>query len=481
MQLASGSRTFRGQVLLGTFLKDKVMDGSKDLTRRGFMKGTAGTLAGLGLWGTSSSWAGANDRVRVAVIGIHGMGRSHISSYMGLKNVEVAAICDVDENLFDSRIEKLFTARGKPRPRTYVDLRKLFEDKSIDAVSIVTPNHWHTLAAIWAIQAGKHVSVEKPCCHNFFEGQKLVEASKKYNVIVQDGAEQRSNPCSQSASEFLRRGGLGEVYLSKGLCYKWRKTIGKTPDEPVPAGVNYDLWLGPAPKRPFSKNRFHYNWHWNLDYGNGDLGNQGIHELDVARWMLGVNFPTKVCAMGGHFMFDDDQTAPNTLMAMFEFPNEKGGGDKKKILQFEVRHWITNREDPMWMKPDKDSPGGYMVSAANTIGNLVYGSKGYMAKTVKEWKTYMGKECQPGASGGGTGNHYQNFINAIRQGNPRKFNKSIEEGFYTCALVHLANISYLLGRSLEFDPEAQRVVGDEEANGMLRRKYREPFVVPDKV
>ena len=457
------------------------MQCEKALTRRGFIKGTTGTLAGLGLWGTSSSWAGANDRVRVAVIGINGMGRSHISSYMGLKNVEVAAICDVDENLFDSRIETLFTAKGKPRPKTYVDLRKLFEDKSIDAVSIVTPNHWHTLAAIWAIQAGKHVSVEKPCCHNFFEGQKLVEASKKYNVIVQDGAEQRSNPCSQTAAKFLRDGGLGEVYLSKGICYKWRKTIGKTPDEPVPAGVNYDLWLGPAPKRPFSKNRFHYNWHWNFDYGNGDMGNQGAHEMDIARWMLGVKLPTKVSAMGGHFMFDDDQTTPNTIMAMFEFPNEKGGGDKKKILQFEVRHWITNREVPMWKKPDKDAPGGYMVSAANTIGNLVYGSKGYMAKTVRGWTTFMGKECQSGASGGGVGNHYQNFINAIRQGNPRQFNKSIEEGFYTCALVHLANISYRLGRSLEFDPETQRIVGDEQANSMLRRRYREPFVVPERV
>jgi predicted dehydrogenase len=445
------------------------------------MKYSAGTLAGAGLWGTSSSWAGANERVRVAVVGIRGMGRSHISSYMGLDNVEVAALCDVDENLFAERIKKYFTDKGRPAPKTYVDIRKLVEDKSIDAVSIATPNHWHVLAAIWAIQAGKHVSVEKPCCHNFFEGQKLVEASKKYKVMVQDGAEQRSNPCSQSAAQFIRDGGLGDVYLSKGLCYKWRKTIGRTPDEPVPAGVHYDLWLGPAAKRPFSKNRFHYNWHWNWEYGNGDIGNQGVHEMDIARWMLGVNLPTKVCAMGGHFMFDDDQTTPNTLMATFEFANETSGGDKKKILQFEVRHWITNREVQMWQKPAKDSPTGYMTSLGNTVGNLVYGSKGYMAKTVKEWNTYMGRECQQGPSGGGIGNHYQNFINAIRQGDVLKFNKSIEEGFYTCALVHLANISYWLGRSLEFDPPTQRFVNDDEANSMLKRQYRAPFVVPDEV
>lgn len=445
------------------------------------MKYSAGTLTGLSLWGTTSSWAGANDRVRVAVVGINGMGRSHISSYMSLANVEVAAICDVDENLFEERIKQLFTDRGKPHPKTYTDIRKLLEDKSIDAVSIVTPNHWHALAAIWAIQAGKHVSVEKPCCHNFFEGQKLVEASKKYRVIVQDGAEQRSNPCAQSAADFLQSGGLGEVYLSKGLCYKWRKTIGKTPDESVPPGVHYDLWLGPARKRPFSRNRFHYNWHWNFEYGNGDLGNQGAHEMDVARWLLGVNLPTKVSAIGGHFMFDDDQNTPNTITAMFEFPNEKGGGDKKKILQFEVRHWIANREDAMWMKPDKNAPTGYMISAANTIGNLVYGSKGYMAKTVRNWQTYMGRKREPGPTGSGTGNHYQNFVNAIREGDARTFNKSIEEGFYTCALIHLGNISYRLGRSLDFDPKTQQIVNDDHANAMLTREYRKPFVVPDKV
>ena len=445
------------------------------------MKYSAGTLTGLSLWGTTSSWAGANDRVRVAVIGINGMGKSHISSYMSLANVEVAAICDVDENLFEVRIKQLFADRGKPRPKTYTDIRKLLEDKSIDAVSIVTPNHWHALAAIWAIQAGKHVSVEKPCCHNFFEGQKLVEASKKYRVIVQDGAEQRSNPCAQSAADFLQSGGLGEVYLSKGLCYKWRKTIGKTPDESVPPGVHYDIWLGPAVKRPFSRNRFHYNWHWNFEYGNGDLGNQGAHEMDVARWLLGVTLPTKVSAIGGHFMFDDDQNTPNTITAMFEFPNEKAGGDKKKILQFEVRHWTTNREDAMWMKPDANSPTGYMISAANTIGNLVYGSKGYMAKTVRNWQTYMGRKREPGPTGSGTGNHYQNFVNAIREGDARTFNKSIEEGFYTCALIHLANISYRLGRSLDFDPKTQQIVNDDHANAMLTREYRKPFVVPDKV
>ena len=458
------------------------MEFDRRVSRRSFIKKAAtGVAAGVTFLPDMASWAGANDRVRVAVIGIGGMGQNHISSYMKLPNVEVAALCDVDENQFEERVKAHFTDKGKKRPGIYTDIRRLLEDKSIDAVSIVTPNHWHALAAIWSIQAGKHVSVEKPCCHNFFEGRQLVRAARKYNVIVQDGAEQRSTPCSQSMAKYLREGGLGEVYLAKGLCYKWRDTIEKTPDEPVPKGVHYDLWLGPAPKRPFSRNRFHYNWHWNWDYGNGDMGNQGVHEMDVARWGLGVKLPTRVCAMGGHVMFDDDQNTPNALMAMFEFPNGQGGGDKKKILQFEVRHWISNREDGIWMKIDPKSSTGYMSSGSNTVGNLFYGSKGYMAKTVDEWRTYMGKDREPGATGSGLGDHYANYINAIRNGDPKTFNKSIEEGFYSCALIHLANISYRLGRSLDFDPVKQQFVNDDEANGMLTRDYREPFVVPEKV
>jgi len=384
------------------------MELENKVSRRSFIKKTAtGLAAGVTFLPDKTSWAGASDRVRVAVIGIRGMGQNHISSYLKLPNVDVAALCDVDENLFDERVKTHFTDKGRKRPRIYTDVRRLLEDKSIDAVSIVTPNHWHALAAIWSIQAGKHVSVEKPCCHNFFEGRQLVRAAKKYNVIVQDGAEQRSNECSQSMARFLHEGKLGEVYLAKGLCYKWRK------------GVHYDLWLGPAPKRPFSPNRFHYNWHWNWEYGNGDMGNQGIHEMDVARWGLGVKLPTRVCTMGGHVMFDDDQNTPNVLMSMFEFPNEQGAGDKKKILQFEVRHWVSNREDAMWMKADPNSSTGYMSSSSNTVGNLFYGSKGYMAKTVNEWQAYMGKNREPGATGSGLGNHYANYINAIRNGDLR--------------------------------------------------------------
>ncbi|MBI5684323.1 MAG: Gfo/Idh/MocA family oxidoreductase [Verrucomicrobia bacterium] len=449
------------------------------MTRRNFLK--QGSVAtGALLIGTHRAWAGANDRVRMAVVGIHGMGQSHIAAYNALPNVEVAALCDVDENLFPGVIEKHFTKKNRRAPKTYTDIRKMVEDKEIDGFSVVTPNHWHTLAAIYGIQAGKNVSVEKPCCHNFFEGQKLVEAAKKYRVLVQDGAEQRSNPCSQTMAQFLQDGGLGEVYMAKGLCYKWRKTIGHFEDEPVPKGVHYDLWLGPAPARPFNKNRFHYEWHWNWDYGNGDMGNQGVHEMDIARWGLGVTLPTKISAIGGHFMFNDDQQTPNVLMAMFEFPNPDGGGDKKKILQFEVRHWVSNNEDGMWMK--KAGTDGYMAtSAGNTVGNLFFGSKGYMAKGVNEWRTFMGEKREPGPTGKGAGNHYEVFVNAIRDPKPDEFNVSIENGFYSCAVMHLGNISYRLGRTLEFDPKTMRFPHDEEANRMLRREYRAPFIVPEKV
>ncbi|MEX2568218.1 MAG: Gfo/Idh/MocA family oxidoreductase [Cyclobacteriaceae bacterium] len=454
--------------------------------RRSFIKksafGAAGiTIGGLNLNAKSySAVIGANNRVNVAVIGIRGMGQNHIASYSKIKDTKVAALCDVDSNLFDERVKKHFTDKGLEKPKLYSDMRILYEDKDIDAVSVVTPNHWHSLAAIWAIQAGKHVSVEKPCCHNFYEGRRLVEAADKYkNIIVQDGAEQRSNPCAKSMAKFLQKGGLGEVYMGKGICYKWRDTIGKTENSPVPEGVDYDLWLGPAPKRPFSENRFHYNWHWNWDYGNGDMGNQGVHEMDIARWGLGVTLPTKISSIGGHFMFDDDQETPNDLISVFEFPNPRGGGDKKKILQFEVRHWITNPE--IIMGKTQNDNDGYMISADNTVGNLFFGSEGYMAKDVKNWITFMGKKREPGEKGSGLGNHYENFIKAIRSNDQQLANGDIREGFYSCALIHLGNISYRLGRSLEFDPEKMEFINDREANSMLIGHYRPPFTIPESM
>lgn len=466
------------------------------MERRTFIKNTlAGTAAMNFPLILNSRIKGANDRIRIGVIGIHGMGQEHIKHYQALDNVEVSAICDVDENLYAGVIQKHFTDKGLGTPDTHVDMRHLLDDKNIDAVSVVTPNHWHTLAAIWAMQAGKHVSVEKPCCYNIYEGQKLLEAAKKYKVIVQDGAEQRNNPGAQSAVKFLHSGQLGEVYLAKGVCYKRRDTIGSYPDGPIPEGsthpkgaftkkylskVNYDLWLGPAPSRPFNPNRFHYNWHWNWDYGNGDMGNQGVHEVDIARWGLNVTLPTKISAMGGHFMFEDAQNTPNVLMALFEFPDENGGGDKKKIMQFEVRHWYSNAE--VTLDEENSDATGYMKSAANNIGNLFYGSKGYMVKNVDEWRTYMGSDGEPGPSGSGLANNYENFIDAIRANDPSMISAKIEGGVHSCMVMHLGNISYRLGRSLEFDPQKMKFKNDDAANAMIsREEYRAPYVIPEQV
>ncbi|HFE53113.1 MAG TPA: twin-arginine translocation signal domain-containing protein [Bacteroidetes bacterium] len=445
-----------------------------EVNRREFLKSTAVTAGAvaLGVNFVRPQALHANDTIRVAVVGIHGRGGSHIRGFARLPRVEVAAICDVDENVIAKRLKDM-EEWGLPKPKTYIDIRKLLEDKDIDAISIATPNHWHALATIWACQAGKDVYVEKPGSHNVWEGRKMVEAARKYNRIVQHGTQARSSVAIKAAIEFLQSGGLGEVYMAKGICYKWRPSIGKvTKPQPVPKGVHYDLWLGPAPYKLPMRKRFHYDWHWFWDYGNGDIGNQGVHQMDIARWGLGVGFPLKVMAMGGHFMFDDNQETPNTMITAFEYPNPEGGGDKKKILQFEVRHWISNHE------------GGLGEGPSNSVGNLFFGSEGYMVVGNEDapfWKTFMGKKREPGPYAKAGGDHFKNFIDAVRARDPKLLNAPIEEGHISSALCHLANISYRLGRSLDFDPQKEQFIGDEEANVMLTRKYREPYVVPENV
>jgi len=278
------------------------------MNRRHFLMSTAAAAGAL----STKALASANDTVRVACVGIRGQGNAHIREYSKMQNVEIAALCDVDENVLNKRLGEVVSS-GKKKPAAFTDVRKLLEDKSIDAISIATPNHWHSLIGIWACQAGKDVYCEKPCSHDIFEGRQLVRAAEKYNRIVQHGTNSRSGPAVREAMDKMREGLIGDVYMSRGLCFKWRDTIGHASEEPVPAGVHYDLWTGPAELLPFTRNRFHYNWHWNWNYGNGDIGNQGIHEMDIARWGLGVKYPTKVSSMGAHFMFDDDQQTPNTM------------------------------------------------------------------------------------------------------------------------------------------------------------------------
>jgi len=430
------------------------------MDRRSFLLSSA-----VALGARSTVIASPNDTVRVACVGIGGRGRDHISGYSNLPNVEIAAICDIDDSHIAKGLSQLETL-GKNKPATYKDIRKLLEDKTIDAVSLATPNHHHTLQTVWSCQAGKDVYVEKPCSHNIFEARQIVAAARKYDRMVQQGSQIRSSKAVQEAVQSMRDGLIGDVYMGRALCFKWRDTIGRTPVSEVPEGVDYDLWTGPAPKRPFTRNRFHYNWHWFWDTGNGDLGNQGIHEMDVARWGLGVKFPAKVSAIGGHFMFDDDQETPNTLNCAFEF-NESG---KKKMLEFEVRHWMSNGEATVHEKGN------------NAIGNLFYGSKGYLAvDSYSSYKTWLGKEQQKGPEKSEGGDHYLNFIEAVRSRKRETLNAEVEEGAASTVLVHLANISYRVGRTINFDPKTMAILSDAEASKLMTREYRKPFVVPEKV
>jgi len=462
------------------------MKKQSEFSRREFLgTGVKGALslvaAGGGLAISSPRGVlGANDRIRVAVCGLRGRGFDHVKSAAQIPNVEVAALCEVDENVWRKRLADM-EKRNIPKPALYSpDVRKLLDDKSIDVISIATPNHWHSLIGIWACQAGKDVYVEKPCSHNWWEGRQLVRAAQKYNRIVQHGTQSRSAPSAQEAIRKIHEGLIGDVYMARGLCFKWRNTIGHAPEEPVPEGVHYDLWTGPAPLRPFTENRFHYKWHWFWDYGNGDLGNQGVHQVDVARWGLGVKYPNKISAVGGHFMFDDDQETPNTLTCAFQYDLP---GGKRKMIEFEVRHWITDREagiGSVEIGGDKGDP--------NAVGDIFFGSQGYLAMgdedTGNAYKTYMGREQAPGPSGHEGGHHYANFINCVRSRKKDDLNAPIEEGHISATLVHLANTSYRLGRTLNFDPETEQVIGDDEANRLLRdagRGYRAPFVVPEEV
>jgi predicted dehydrogenase len=424
------------------------------MKRRLFVQGAMTAVTAPAL---SPGALGANDTVRVAVLGVNGQGWNHVGGYQRLPHVQVATLCDPDRKVAAQRAAEFEKAYGR-RVRTETDLRRVLEDKSIDAVSIAMPNHWHALATIWACQAGKDVYVEKPGTHNVFEGRKVIEAAAKYNRIVQHGVQLRSSPALQEAVEKLRAGVIGKVYLCRALVYRWRPAIGHFPEEPRPQHLDYDLWQGPAQLRPFSRRLVHYNWHWHWDYGNGEIGNQGIHQLDMAQWGLGVQLPRQVVAAGGKFVWEDDKETPEVLTAVCSYPGQN------KMIEIAVRHWCT---------PDEQGVG---------VGNIFLGSEGYMLiRHYTAYETYLGQKREPGPSAKGAGDHHANFIQALRSRRKSQQNGPVETAHYSSALAHLANISYRLGRRLEFDPQQERFVGDPEADRLLTRDYRAPFVVPGSV
>ncbi|MFO0957577.1 MAG: Gfo/Idh/MocA family oxidoreductase [Isosphaeraceae bacterium] len=437
------------------------------IDRRRFLQSSTAMAAGLSAAGLSATGheaerattggaSGPNDTIRLAVVGVRGRGMEHIQGYKNCKDARITTICDADSRVIGKAMDACEANYGKA-PKYVQDLRKVLDDPEIDAISVATPNHWHALATIWACQAGKDVYVEKPVSHNVREGRKMVEAARKYNRIVQTGTQCRSHQGIQEAIDFVRSGKIGKVYMAKGLCYKWRPSIGTKPDSTAPAGLDYDLWCGPAEKLAFNENRLHYNWHWFWNTGNGDLGNQGIHQMDLARWGLGKNtFPNTVSATGGRYGYKDQGETPNTVTVEFEFDD--------CMMQFEVRGLPTNPESTVM------------------VGDIFYGSEGIVViDSYTTWQSYMGQKMEKGPGGKGGGDHFANFLKAVRSRNYQELAADIEEGHLSSAYCHLGNIAYRLGRKLAIDPRTESFTADAEANRMLTREYRAPFVVPESV
>ena len=430
------------------------------MNRREFI-GAAAIAAGM----NTRSWA-ANDKVNVAIVGVGGRGANHVGDFTRRQDLNLAAVCDIDTGQTEAAVQKYYSVKNV-KPKVYQDLRKLYDDKSIDAVIICTPNHWHALAAIWACQAGKDVYVEKPVSFNPFEGERMVAAAHRYDRVVQGGMQRRSLTHKKRAIELLRQGYLGDLYMARGLCYKRRQSIGHKPDAPVPPGVDWDIFLGPAPLRPFNANRFRYNWHWFWDTGNGDIGNQGIHELDMARWGLNKpGNPKTVHSAGGKYIYQDDQETPNIQTATYDY------GDC--LLTFEVRGLQTGGESEMDLR------------GSNFIGNLFYGSKGYMVLEDGGFKTFLGDKREPGEAmkiieekQDENTAHVTNFLECVRAHQPKKLVAEIREAAISADLVHMANISYRTGRKLVLEQvPSTRFAGDEEANRLLtRHPYRSPYIV----
>ncbi len=450
-------------------------------SRREFLKGAAATAAApafLSGFGQRSP----NETINVAVVGFHGRGRSHYRAFAQMPNVRVAMLCDVDERLFPAAVAEVEKLQGH-KPGTEYDIRRLLERKDIDAVSIATPDHWHALMTIWACQAGKDVYVEKPVSFTIVEGKKMVEAARKYRRIVQAGHNRRSEGRTRGAMRTLHDGKLGEVYRARIVIRKPRASIGRVQESSIPEGVHWDLFLGPAPYRAFTLNRFHYGWHFFWDTSTTDIGNTAVHSVDVARWGLNKRvYPKKVHSTGGVYIWDSEQETPNVQMATFEY--EDG-----TLLDVDLSNLYA---------PPHESQGitfytskGYLTENGkweSGLGTFTPRSRGpeVTSAGVNERATNVSfprASYQPGPEipDEATVSHFQNFIDCVRSRKVEDLYCDIHEGHLSAALCHMANISYRTGRKLVFDSATERFVDDEEANGFLTRKYREPYVLPDTV
>jgi hypothetical protein len=452
---------------------------------RRFFLGAATAAAATRIWG-------ANDRINVAIVGLGGRGSSHLNIYSKLPEARVVGLCDVNQTARERAQATLLKNTGE-KAKEFEDMREAFADASIEAVSIATPNHWHALAAVWAMKAGKDVYGEKPACYNIYEGQRMLQVARETNRMLQIGSQHRSMPFKMKAMQAVQGGLIGEVYLAKGLCYKRRASIGHKPDSPTPPGVNWDLFLGPAPMRPFNELRFKYNWHWFWDTGNGDIGNQGVHEIGICRWGLGdPAWPQTAYAQGGKYAYHDDQETPNTLLASYNYGLRE--------IVFEVRGLLTGGEGvPVRRRGGPPAEGAVAPpsSPAPTsttprigkpldimVGNLFYGTEGWAAMSDQGFQAFKGEsnelvaeerpEQGPGADA--TALHMQNFLAACRSRNYKELHDEIGNAYLSASLCHLANISYRVGRKLTLTP-GPKFANDKEAEDLLTRHYRKPYVV----
>ncbi|MGA2177783.1 MAG: Gfo/Idh/MocA family oxidoreductase [Verrucomicrobiota bacterium] len=422
-----------------------------NMTRRTFLKRSALAAGVMGF--AARSWAqvpGANEDIRVAVVGFNGRGRSHISSWLKTKGVRLTALCDVDSKVIEAELGRL--EKDGPKVETYTDIRKLLASKNVDAISIATPNHWHALATVWGLQAGKHVYVEKPVSHNVWEGEKMVQAARRYEKIVQAGTQSRSSSGLKEAVAWVHQGNLGRILVARALCYKPRPSIGKA-DGPqaVPASVDYDLWCGPAPLTPPRRRQFHYDWHWFWDYGAGEVGNQAIHETDVARWFLGEQvLSPRVLALGSRFGYVDDGETPNTLVVFHDYV--------KAPLLIEVRG-LPEKAGSREMDNYKGAKVGVVVECEG--GHVLVSD--YMSATAFD---KAGKEIRRFT---GASSHFENFIEAVRSRNESVLNAPILQGHLSSALCHTANISYRLGSWQSPDAIREQIKGDRDALPTFQR------------
>jgi predicted dehydrogenase len=449
--------------------------------RRGFLKSSA-FVAGASLFGAPAiarSAQSANGRLRIGLVGMGGRMHSHVDALGELAqecNVEIAAICDCDQAKLDTA-PKSFPVLADKKPAVYTDQRKLLDDKSIDAVSFATPDHWHALQTIWACQAGKDVYLEKPATHDIWEGRKMIEAARKYKRMVQIGTQNRSSPNVMEGIRKLKEGVIGKLYMARGMSYKMRGDLGKHHPRPAPAGLDWDAWVGPAKMVEYSSFQ-HHRWYWIANFASGDIANQTSHDVDIIRWGLGLDtHPSLMMSLGGRYVpaENDDADTPNTqgLLCQWEGRNLQ--------VSFEVRHWYTNSEAEMRDK--------YPFVAPNqVVGVIFFGSEGYMViPDYSSYYTFLGPNHEPGPHAAAVGHpmmdtpHFRNWIAACRSRRHADLNADVEQGHLSTAVCHLAKISDHLKRSVRFDPAAERFIDDDAANALLKREYRPPYVVPDSV